>query len=274
MFNASGLIYHDVRGRPMKIRIVLYLCVALVSSCGPKKVAVKFADTYIESQVEKRLPLYSAQEEVLAKDIDKFLNEHKEKARQIIPILGKVDLEEPSSLDEQYPELQRTYLDIASDFSKILSRHMAAFDKKQQKDFLRKMREENDEMITKGREERQEKVTSRVRSLLGTITDEQKKILKENKKVFDQQIVTRSERRSKLQSNFKVILDQKISAEAKEKLLHDAFIAYQKESFSDTSTLTIAKTFMPTLKSIQKENIRIRLGELQDILNYFVETVY
>ena len=258
----------------MKIRIVLCLCLTVISSCGPKKVAVKYADTYIETQVEKRLPLYDSQEEVLSKDIDKFLNEHKEKARQIIPILGKVDLERPQSLDEQYPEFQKVYLDIASDFSKILARHMAAFDKKQQKDFLKKMREENNDLFTKGRKERMEKVESRVRSFLGTVTDDQKKILKSNRKVFDEQIVSRSERRSKLHNDFKGILEQEISAATKEKMIHEAFIAYQVESLADKRSLDIAKTFMPTLKPIQKENVRLRLGELEEILNYFVETVY
>ncbi len=258
----------------MKLQILLCLCLALLSSCGPKKVAVKYADTYIETQVEKRLPLYDSQEEVLSKDIDKFLNEHKEKARQILPILAKVDLERPASIDEQYPKFSEAYLDIASDFSKILARHMSVFDKKQQKDFLKKMREENNDLFTKGREERLSKVESRVRSLLGTLTDEQKKILKDNRKVFDQQIVTRSERRSKLHTEFKNILEQEISAEAKEKLIHEAFIAYQKESLSETEGLEITKKIIPNLKPIQKENIRSKLGELEEILNYFVETVY
>ncbi len=258
----------------MKLQILLCLCLTLLSSCGPKKVAVKYADTYIETQVEKRLPLYDSQEEVLSKDIDKFLNEHKEKARQIIPILSKVDLERPASIDEQYPKFSAAYLDIASDFSRILARHMSVFDKKQQKEFLQKLREENNDLFTKGRKERLTKVESRVRSLLGTVTDEQKKILKDNEKVFDEQIVTRSGRRSKLHTDFKGILEQEISAETKEKMIQEAFIAYQKESLADTRSLEITKAFLPTLKPIQKENVRIRLGELEEILKYFVETVY
>jgi hypothetical protein len=256
------------------MKIVLCLCLAVLSACGPKQIAVKYADTYIESQIEKRLPLYDSQEEVLSKDIDKFLNEHKEKASQIIPILKKVDLDSPASLDEQYPEFQKAYLEIASNFSQILARHMSVFDKKQQRDFLKKMREENNDMFTKSRKERLEKVESRVRSLLGTVTDDQKKILEENRKVLDDQIVSRSERRSKLHKNFKAILEQEISNETKEKMIHEAFIAYQKESFADTRSIEITKKFMPTLKPVQKENVRIRLGELQEILNYFVETGY
>ncbi len=56
--------------------------------------------------------------------------------------------------------------------------------------------------------------------------------------------------------------------------MHEAFIAYQKESLSDKRSLEIARAFMPTLKPIQKENVRLRLGELEEILTYFVETVY
>ncbi len=236
--------------------------------------AVKYADTYIELQVEKRLPLYHAQKEALSKDIDKFLNGHKQMARQIIPILEEADLEKPSSLDEQSPKIQKVYLEIASHFSKILAHHMAAFDEKQKKNFLQKMREENDEMFQKGRKDRMEKVESRAKSFLGSLTNDQEKILKDNRKIFDQQIVTRSEKRSKLHSNFKTILEQEISVETKEQMIHEAFVAYQKESLSDRTNIEIAKTFMPTLNPAQKDYVREQLGELQEILKYFVETAY
>ncbi len=262
-------------GGPMKkIHFVLILCLAALTSCGAEKVAVKYADNYIEGQVEKRLPLYDQQEEVLSKDIDKFLNEHKDEVRKIMPIIDKVSLEDPASLNEQYPKFTAAYLEIAQDFSKILAKHMSVFEPKQTKEFLKKMREENNEIFLKDSDQRKEKIEERVTKILGSITKEQKKILKDNAKIFDAQVVTRSERRSKLHSTFKDILEQEISSGPKEKLIFDAFVANQKEALSDTKNLEIAKSFIPTLQPEQKKSLRTRMAELEIIINYFLETAY
>ncbi len=257
-----------------KLQLVLYLCLTLLASCAAQKVAVKYADSYIERQVEKRLPLYDRQEEILSKDIDKFLNDHKDEVRKIIPIFDKVSLEDPASLDEHYPKITSAYLALAKDFSKILAKHMSVFDGKQTKDFLERMRVENNDILMRDRKERREKIEKRVESILGSLTKEQKKILKDHSKTFDEQVVIRSERRSKLHSEFKSILEQEISHETKEKMIFDAFVANQEEALSDKKNLEIAKAFIPTLKPDQKKNLRIRIAELEDILNYFVETAY
>jgi len=136
------------------------------------------------------------------------------------------------------------------------------------------MREENSEIFLHDRKERREKIESRVRSFLGTLTDEQKKILKDHAKVFDDQVVKRSERRSKLHTEFKTILEQEISTSGKEKLIFEAFVDHQKESLADTQNVEIAKKFIPTLTKIQKTNLRNKILEIQEILNYFIETVY
>ena len=257
-----------------KLQITIFLFLSLLAACGPKKVAVRYADTYIEQQVEKRLPLYESQEVALSKDIDRFLNEHKDKAKSIIPVLDKIDLERAASLDEQYPKIMDAYLEIAKEFAKILAKHMSNFDEKQTKDFLKKMREENNEIFMKDRKERRNKIEARVRSFLGTVTDDQKKILKDHASIFDEQVVTRSERRSRLHTEFKNILEQEMSATGKEKMIFDAFVAYQKEALSNTKNLDIAKKFIPTLSKIQKTNLKSKILEIQEILNYFIETVY
>ncbi len=235
---------------------------------------MKYADTYIETQVEKRLPLYDSQEEALSKDIDKFLNDHKERVRSIIPIFDKVSLENPATLDEQYPKLAAAYLEIATDFSQIIAKHMSVFDKKQTKEFLKKMREENNEVFLRDKEDRKEKTEERVEKLLGSLTKEQKKILKDNAKNFDDQVVARSERRSKLHTNLKNILEQEVSSGSKEKMILETFIAYQKEALANTKNLEIAKVFLPTLLPEQKKHLRTRMAELEEIVSYFLETAY
>lgn len=258
----------------IKIIPLFFVCLALLSSCGPKQVAVKYADTYIQSQVEKRLPLYDAQEDALSRDIDKFLNDHKSRVKEIVPFLNGINLDDPASLDEQWPKISAAYLDIARDFSGILARHMSAFDDKQRKDFLKRMREENDAIFERDKKERKEKIESRVRHLLGTLTREQTNILTSHAKDFDHQIERRSERRSKLHTQFKMILEQDISREAKEKMIFEAFVAYQKEALSNTENLAIAKEFVPTLSTAQKKNLKGHLAEIEEIIDYFLKTTY
>lgn len=256
------------------IQIILSLCLVLLASCAAQKVAVKYADTYIERQVEKRLPLTSSQEKVLSKDIDKFLNEHKDNVKKIVPLLNEIDFDDPSSLDGQYPKFITAYEEIARDFSKVLAKHMSVFDEAQVSEFLKKMREENNEIFLRDKKQRKEKIEERVEKILGSLTKEQKQILKDNGKHFDAQIVARSERRSRLHTKFKKIMEQDISSETKESMIYEAFVANQKAALSDTRNLEIAKEFVPTLKPEQKKNLRTRLAELEGIINYFVETVY
>ncbi len=259
----------------IRFQLVFYVFFILISACGAKKVAVKYADSFIETQVEKRLPLYDSQEAALSKDIDKFLNEHKDRVKAIVPILEKIDFNRAASLDEQYPKFAEAYLEIASDFSRILSKYMATFDKKQQKEFLKKLREENNDIFIKDREERRDKIASKTRSFLGgELTKAQAEILQENGKTFDEQVVVRVERRSKLHTDFKTILAQEISTEAKEKLIYEAFVAYQKEALANTKNLTIAKAFIPTLTPDQKKALKQHLMDIQEIIGYFIETAY
>ena len=151
---------------------------------------------------------------------------------------------------------------------------MSNFDEKQTKDFLKKMRDENNEIFLRDKKERRGKIEARVRSFLGTLTDKQKQILKDHAGEFDQQVVIRSERRARLHTEFKNILEQEMSASGKEKMIYDAFIAYQKEALTGRKNLEIAKEFIPTLTKIQKTNFKTKIMEMQEILNYFIETVY
>ncbi|MFL5785205.1 MAG: hypothetical protein ACJ76H_11380 [Bacteriovoracaceae bacterium] len=254
--------------------LLLCLCLSFLSSCGPKKVAVKYADTYLEQQVEKRLPLYDEQEEILSRDIDKFLNDHKDRVKEIMPTLEKIDLEDPNTLDIQWNKVQGTYLDIANDFSLIIAKHMAKFDQKQKKDFLEKMRDENNDIFKRDRKERREKIASRIQKFLGSITKEQEKILKNHQKDFDEQVVVRSERRAKLHTQFKEILEQELSTDSKEKLIHEALVSYQTEMLKGSKNLEIAKEFIPTLTKSQKVELRHNLGEVKELLKYFIQQAY
>ncbi len=57
-------------------------------------------------------------------------------------------------------------------------------------------------------------------------------------------------------------------------MIFEAFLTNQKEALFDTRNLEIAKAFIPTLKPEQKKNLRTRIAELEEIMNYFLETAY
>ncbi len=257
------------------IHLIFGLLLLITASCGgAKKIVVKYADTYIERQVGKRLPLYDNQEEIFAKDVDKFLNENKDRVRNFIPHLEIINFDSTASLDEQYPKLTSAYLEIAEDFSRILARHMSAFDKTQVKGFLKKIREENNVLFKRDRKERRDRIESRIKSLLGSLTDKQKEILKNHQDVFDDQVVKRSERRSDLHKKFKMILEEDTSRETKENLLFESFVEYQRKSLAESKNLMIAKEFVPTLTPPQKTSLKKNLIEIQEMIAYFIETVY
>src|SRR4051794_27692335 len=75
----------------MKIT-VLYLIMLLSYGCGAKKMAVENADTLINHQVNKHLPLYSEQRDQLKRDIDKLLDKEKPVAMDILPVIDQIDL--------------------------------------------------------------------------------------------------------------------------------------------------------------------------------------
>lgn len=250
------------------------LCFLFVTACGPKKVAVKMTDSYIESQVEKRLPLYQAQEEALAKDIDKFLNDHKDKVREIRPLLTNINLDDPAKLEEQYEKIVDAYVVIARNFTRVLARYMSDFDEKQKKDFFKRIEKENEEIADRNRKDRRQKIEARVRKFLGTLSTEQKSLLKAHASSFDAQVDRRLKRRKELHQKFQKILNEDLSPESKEKRLYEEFVEFQDGALASRENLEVAKKFLPTLSEEQKKHLRIQLKDIDEYVEYFLETNY
>lgn len=250
----------------------LFLLVMLLA-CGPKKLAVKYADTYLEKQVEKHLPLTQAQDDVLASDIDRFLNGHKDEVKKFLPLLAAIDLNSAASLDEQYPKFVDLYLDLAQDFSQILARHIAAFSEKQQKEFLRTVDKEN-EKIAAQKKEYQKKIQSRITHYLGSLTPPQKEILKRHAETFKKQLQRRVERRTGMKTFFEKNFATEFSREDRTRSIVEAFTEFQKRALAESENLSIAKEFVPTLTPAQKKHLRGHFEDIEELVGYYLEANY
>ena len=110
--------------------------------CTAKKLVVQNADTLLQIQIKKHLPLYSTQNKRLEKDIHQFLNQQKSYVKEAVPIFANLDLNS-KKVNEQYDALNEVYFKLALNFSKLMGSYMAMLDKKQQSEFKENLKEEN-----------------------------------------------------------------------------------------------------------------------------------
>lgn len=257
----------------MKLFIITVLSF-LLSACAAKKLAVENADTLLSHQITKRVPLYSKQKDKLNKEIDQFLNEKKEVAQEILPVLDNLDIEDSEKIESQYKKLENFFLNISSDFSALMSRQIARMDKKQQKDFFETLDDENREILKKEKEDRIDQFEERFESFFGSIMGPQKQIVREYANYFDSRARERLDRRVKLHQKFRDIMAQEVSTESKEKMIQEAFVDYQQEVQKGSRNLEIIKKLLPTVTDIQREHFRGQVQEIKDLLKYYVSLDY
>jgi hypothetical protein len=242
-------------------------------SCAAKKMAAQNADLMIEHQIEKRIPLYSAQKSALSKDVNVFLTEQKVITQEALPALKSIELD-VKKIDQQYDKLDLAYRKLAFNFGKLMSKYMGPLDEKQQKDFHENLRMENATIARVSSEDRMEKLFDRIETLLGTISDKQKEILISHKPYLDERQANRLKRREALHAKFKEIYQMDLSAEAKTNYFVDAFSQYQSSYPETAMNKEIIKQFLPTLSATQKEVFNKRVKDLQEILGYYLATDY
>ena len=177
----------------MKPAFLLILSL-LIFGCAAKQMTARNADILLELQIEKKLPLYSAQKQKLKKDVDAFLNQQKPFAKEAIPVITSIELD-VNKVNDQYGYLNSLYLKLALNFSKFMSKYMAQLDEKQQQDFEKTLKEENQSLRYSKADDRIEKIEDRFETLFGTITKVQKKILESYKTYFEERHALRLSRR-------------------------------------------------------------------------------
>lgn len=246
----------------------------LCYSCAAKKIVVNNADTLLEHQITKRLPLYSKQKQVLSEDVSQFLKDQKPRAREVLPIIDKIDVNKPDDIDDHYKVLARNYDQIALDFSRLLSKHMAKLDSKQQKDFFDTLAQENRELKKKDPEERTEKIHERFENFFGSINEKQKQKITDLSEHFEERNKQRILRRIELHAKFQKIFQNDLSSGSRQDLFVKSYAEYQKKSVDHEKNVELIKAILPTVSKKQKDFFKARTREVKEILKYFLEASY
>lgn len=245
-----------------------------IGGCAAKKLVVNNADTLLQHQITKRLPLYTDQKSELSDDISKFLNKHKPIAQEALPVIDAIELKEPEKVEEHYQELAQFYDKVSLNFSELLSKHMSELDPKQQKEFFETLDQENRDLKRKDSSDRMEKVQDRFETFFGSITEEQRQALTELKSYFEERNQERIKRREELHKKFKEIYAQDISQETRKDLFIEAFKEYQAKSVNHKKNIQMIKELLPSISKKQREFFKKRTEEVKEILKYFLDASY
>ncbi len=242
--------------------------------CAAKKMAIDNAETLIIYQIGKDLPLSKPQKNELNKDVISFLNGLKPLSTKLQYVLQKFNPADLETIDSTYQELEKSYLIIAQDFSKILARSMADFNQTQQNEYLEIQKKKASKIKKNKPSERLKKSKERLEHFLGQVTEEQQNLLAGQNAYFEERALSRIERRGKLQEQFKEIFSKDITSTEKEKLIFEAFVNYQKESLAGNKNLEMLKVLLPTLKKDQIKHLNSKKNEIIDLLKYFNKKEY
>lgn len=242
--------------------------------CAAKKMAIDNAETLITYQIGKDLPLSKPQKNELNKDVISFLNGLKPLSTKLQDVLQKFNPADLETIDSTYQELEKSYLIIAQDFSKILARSMADFNQTQQNEYLEIQKKKASKIKKNKPSERLKKSKERLEHFLGHVTEEQQNLLAGQNAYFEERALSRIERRGKLQEQFKEIFSKDITSTEKEKLIFEAFVNYQKESLAGNKNLEMLKVLLPTLKEDQIKHLNSKKNEIIDLLKYFNKKEY
>lgn len=254
--------------------LMLLLLSCLLFACGPKKLAVKNADTLIVHQITKRVPLYSAQKDELAKDVDRFLVNKKPMVQEIVPIIDELDFKDSGRLESQYQTLETHYRKIAQDFSALMAKYLSKLDAKQQKEFISNLEDENKKIAVKVKRNPMSDIESRFKLFFDSISDSQKKLLNTYKDYFKARNELRLQNRLKLQEQIRGLTSEELSAESKQKMIQDYFTEYQKASLEDNKNVEILKKIAPTLSDEQRKYFKEEAQDIKETLKYFISVDY
>ena len=257
------------------MKFVFYILIlSLYIGCAAKELVVRNADTMIEYQVTKRLPLYPKQKDELSKDIDAFLNNEKAIAKEILPVIDQLNLDKPHEIDEPYNKLSVFYRKLSKDFSTVLAKHMVTLSKIQQKEFFANLDEENKKFADKTQKERRQEAQNNMEKFFGDLNDNQVDIIKSYDEFYKKNNEMKLIRRKELHANFKKILEGSLSDEEKRNALLSAYLAHQDTNFEESKVLEIAKKIIPTLTKDQKKTFREKASEVKEVLRYFIQANY
>ena len=257
------------------MRVSLFMLVALLGyGCAAKKIAVSNADTLISRQVQKSLPLTDQQKGELNKDIVQFLNKEKNRVQELVPVIDEITLEPESDVSGQYEKLEAFYQRLAKDFSAMVAKYMAKLDSKQQSKMFDNLMRENKRILNKDKIDRLDGLENYLEHFFGKITNEQLKIISGYGDYLVDSAKSRVARRETLHKEFQRIYATEQTEDGRRDQILKAFLDYQNESAKSNKNLEILKKLTPTLTSEQRARFKTKTKEINELINYFVQTEY
>ena len=263
----------ELMKKAMKLSI-LVLVLFFLHSCGVRKLIVDNAAGLLSYQVTRHIPLYGKQKDDLGKDIEKFLNQSKPIANEILPVIDRIELNNHSEVETLYKKIEVFYNRLSNDFSALMAKYMALLDSKQQKDLFEGFDDENREILKIEKEKRLDDIEDRFKKLLGSITGPQKQLIRDHEDYFLNRAKDRLKRRIKLHEKLRWVYKQDISLESRTNEISDAFRSYQSNRINGSKNLDILKSLLPTLTKNQKEHFRKHVEDIKELLKYFLSIDY
>lgn len=251
----------------------LFLSLFLAFGCGLQKLAVSNADMILRYQIEKRLPLSAPQKKELPQDIDHFLNQNKQIAKDLISIIKEIDLN-PEKADQQYDELNLLYQKLASSFFALISKPMSQFDKKQQAELINIFKVEEEKLSKITDDERRTKITERMEYFFGDIKKDQRVLFSELLNEWDLRHREHLERKRKLQEKIIFTIGQVVTEAEKEKNLNFVLNEYVTSYPAANKNKQIIKRIIYSIHPDQKEHFKKRIEDVVEIIKYFQKTDY
>ena len=259
--------------KTMKL-LILVLVLFSLHSCGVRKLIVDNAAGLLSYQVTRHIPLYGKQKDDLGKDIEKFLNQSKPIANEILPVIDRIELNNHSEVEVLYKKIETFYDRLANDFSALMAKYMALLDSKQQKDLFEGFDDENRKISNIEKKKRLDDIEDRFKKLLGSMTGPQKQLIRDHEDFFLSRAKDRLKRRIQLHEKLRWIYKQDISLDSRTNEITDAFRSYQSSRTNGSKNLDILKSLLPTLTKNQKEHFRNHVEDIKELLKYFLSIDY
>lgn len=257
------------------MKILCLISILILASCGMKETIISNMDTILYHKTQSKLDLDSKQKVILKQDIKNFLNEQRLKTVEASKIVQSIDLTQPQKIPLLYPGLIKTYQQVAIDYSLVLAKHMASFSDKQFQIFLKDTAKENKDIEAKINEKESEEYHKRFKFFFDKINESQKKVLKIHMDFFKEQSRLRLNNRQALYQQFKMIAEQKIPTQEREKMILDAFIKYNQNSFHhQDKMIVIIQELIKDLDFKQVKHFNEKKAEALEILTLFSKSEY
>jgi len=258
----------------MKI-LTLALILFLFCGCAAKKLIVKNADSLLQYQIEKYIPLNSTQKKILSMDVDRFFNENKSRVQELLPLIDSITLEATGNIQGQFDEMTKFVKLISMDLSKVLTKQLATLSVEQQKDFFKRIDKEKTHLAKKNKKKQSHEFEKRFEVFFGKMNISQKNLYADYQSYFNQRFKERMKRREILHQEIRTIYVQTQDNEkTRQDKINDILTNYIQRPYENEKSIEIINKLIPTLGKEQRIHFKKMVQDLKELLGYFVENKY